>query len=247
MPRPHRFLPGGFVYHVINRANDKARIFRSERDFESFLGLMRRALAEVPVPVCAFSVMPTHWHLVLWPRYDGAVSALVHRLCTLHAVQHRRSARSVGHGHVYQGRFRSFPVEGSRHYYAVVKYVEANALRARLVDRAEAWRWSSLYDRTHESSIVTAGPLELPGDWLEVVNSPFRLDVLEALRGCARTSRPYGSERWVTETAANLGITQTLRPRGRPRLIPSERATRAPVRSTDPDRSPGPDQDITQK
>ena len=217
MPRPRRLLPAGFVYHVLNRANERARIFQSNRDFDRFLELMRETATHVPMRVCAYCVMPTHWHLVLWPTVDGTISSYVHRLATSHSVQYRRRRRTVGHGHVYQGRFRSFPVEGSRHYLSVIRYVEANPLRAGLVDRAEAWPWSSLNERINGPILTQPGPLELPDTWVELVNARLQPDELVMLRACTNVGRPYGSTAWVARTATEHGLEQGLRPRGRPR------------------------------
>jgi putative transposase len=227
VPRPRRLLPAGFVYHIVNRANERSRIFAADNDFERFLDLMRETSERVALRICAFCIMPTHWHLVVWPSFDGAVSAYVHHLCTLHAVQHRHRQGSVGHGHVYQGRFRSFPVEGSRYYFNVLRYVEANPLRAGLVDRAEAWPWSSLHDRAHGSTLVTPGPLALPENWTDIVNAQSGLGELDDLRACARSSRPYGSGQWITETTRAQGLEQTTRPRGRPRREPPPDALKA--------------------
>jgi putative transposase len=222
MPRPRRLCPAGFVYHVLNRANERARIFQSANDFDGFLRLMVETSGHVPMRICAFCVMPTHWHLVLWPFTDGSISSYVHRLSTLHSMQHRRQRRSVGHGHVYQGRFRSFPVEGSRHYLNVIRYVEANPMRAGLTVRAEAWRWSSLHGRMNGSVLVQPGPIGLPDNWVEIVNARPDLDELLLLRSCANAGRPYGSETWAAATANAQGLGQSLRTRGRPtRVAPS--------------------------
>lgn len=217
MPRPRRCLPAGFVYHVLNRANERVRIFKSAKDFDRFVALMRETAVYVPMRVCAYCVMPTHWHLVLWPTVDGAISSYIHRLSTLHSMQHRRVRRSVGHGHVYQGRFKSFPVEGSRHYLNVVRYVEANPLRAGLVTRAEAWLWSSLNDRMNGSALVQPGPLELPASWVDLVNAAPEADELLMLRACVNAGRPLGSPAWIAQTAAEQGIEQCLNTRGRPK------------------------------
>jgi putative transposase len=239
MPRPRRLCPAGFVYHVLNRANDRARIFRSASDFDGFLRLIVETSGHVPMRICAFCVMPTHWHLVLWPSTDGSISSYLHRLSTLHSMQHRRQRRSVGHGHVYQGRFRSFPVEGSRHYLNVIRYVEANPVRAGLAVRAEAWPWSSLHDRMNSSVLVQPGPIGLPDNWVELVNARPDSDELLLLRTCANVGRPYGSATWAAATANAQGLGQSLRTRGRPTRVARppmgfERAAASPVRGKIP-------------
>ena len=77
---------------------------------------------------------------MLWPEKDGELSAFLQRLTNTHTPRWQRAKRKVGYGHVYQGRFKSFPGETDEHFYTVVRYVERNALRANLVERAEAWR-----------------------------------------------------------------------------------------------------------
>jgi len=217
MPRPSRVAPGGMVYHVLNRANDRRTIFHSPTDYETFYDFLLAASKRTPMRVCGYCLMPNHWHLVLWPHADGAVSEYLHWVTTRHAVHCRARENASRHGHVYQGRFKSFPVETGLYYYNVLRYVEANPIRAGLVERAEDWRWSSLYERSHGQRLIAPGPLDLPACWLEIVNARRWRTELEAIQRSARTGRPYGSDPWVDGTAASLSLEHTLRPRGRPR------------------------------
>ncbi len=82
---------------------------------------------------------------MLWPREDGDLGRFMQRLGVTHARRWHEHRRRVGYGHVYQGRYKSFPVERDEHFLTVCRYVERSALRARLVRRAENWRWSSLW------------------------------------------------------------------------------------------------------
>lgn len=217
MPRPPRIMPAGYVYHVLNRACDRQTIFRNPAEYEAFFGLLIRAGARVPMRVCAHNVMPNHWHLLLWPEQDGAVSAYIHWLCTMHALQDRRRRGVTGIGHLYQDRFRSFPVQGERYYYNVVRYIETNAQRAGLVSRAEDWPWSSAADRLAGNRLTVPGPLQLPGNWLGILNSRISPAELSSLRACARSDIPYGTAEWTERTAIEHGLEHRLRPRGRPR------------------------------
>jgi putative transposase len=214
MPRTRRYIFGGTVYHVLNRGNDRARIFPNDSDCRDFLGLMQAAAARVPMRVVGFDVMPTHVHLILWPRDDEAVSAYMRWLSGTHALQYRIKRGSVGRGHVYQGRFRCFPVQTEGYYYTCLKYVEANAMRGGLVKRAELWPWSSLYERLNGGDILSPGPLPLPGNWVDVVNAGLRTPELEGIRKCARGGRPYGTTEWVEEAIARHHLPRTERLRG---------------------------------
>ena len=94
----------------------------------------------------AYCLMPNHFHLTLWPERDDEVSDYMMWLLTAHVRRYHKHYQSSGH--VWQGRFRSFPIQEDDHLLAVLRYTERNALRAGLVQRAEDWPWSSLAPRT---------------------------------------------------------------------------------------------------
>jgi putative transposase len=220
MPRPLRTAPGGFVYHVLNRAHGKRRIFEHDRDYLAFESVLAEMKERVPMRILAWCVMPNHWHLLLWPLKDGDLSSYM-RLVTLTHTQRRHANRaSAGTGQVYQGRFKSFIVQHDAHFLTVSRYVEANALRGHLVRRAEDWRWGSLSrmrrGKSDEAPRIDAWPVPRPGDWLAYVNQPVAPVEIDALRRCAQRGRPYGDEAWVSATATQLGLQSTLRSRGRP-------------------------------
>jgi len=220
VPRPPRTAPGGFVYHVLNRANGKRRIFDHDRDYLAFERVLAEVQDRIPMRILAWCVMPNHWHLVLWPRQDGDLSNYM-RLVTLTHTQRRHAHRgSAGTGHLYQGRFKSFVVQHDAHFFAVSRYAEANALRGNLVRRAEDWRWGSLWrllrGQADQSPAIAEWPVTRPGDWPAYVNHPADTAELNTLRQCARRGRPYGEDAWVASAAEQLGLKCSLQPRGRP-------------------------------
>ncbi len=130
---------------------------------------------------------------------------------------HRHSA---GRGHLYQSRFKSFPVQGDSHFLRVCRYVERNPVRANLVDRAERWRWGSLavrLDKVGElHGKLAPWPTRRPSDWVERVNEPQDERELAALRRSVARGSPFGSSAWTITTAKALGVESSLRPVGRP-------------------------------
>jgi putative transposase len=126
----------------------------------------------------------------------------------------------VGHGPLYQGRFKSYPVQSDEHALTVLRYVERIALGAGLVDRAEQWRWGGLWARRHGDGaikgILSPWPVERPKDWLRRVNTPSNAKELRRLRMSIERGQPYGEEGWVKRTAIALGLEHTIRPQGRP-------------------------------
>jgi putative transposase len=221
MPRRRRVTPGGLIYHVLNRGVGRMRLFASASDFAAFERIIMKALAEVPIRICAFCIMPNHWHFALWPHGDEDLSQFVQRLTTTHAARWRKHQGTVGAGHVYQDRYKSFPVEGDEHFYRVVRYVERNPLRANLVRRAEEWRWSSCWLRQHGTpemqQMLSAWPLPLPTDWVSLVNQAQTEAEVAAIRRCVSRGQPFGTERWGREVSSALGLDSTYRGLGRPR------------------------------
>lgn len=217
MARTARAAAGGVCYHVLNRANDRRTVFHAAADFAQFLTFVAMAGERHAVDVLAYCLMPNHFHLVLRPKDDKALGRWMHWLMTSHVRSHRLRYESVGH--IWQGRFKAFPIQDDDHLFVVLRYVERNALRAGLVARAEDWRWGSLRERisTRGRNLLTDPPCELPTEWPTIVNGPEPDERLQVLRECVRSGRPFGADAWVTETATRLGLESTLRPPGRPR------------------------------
>ena len=182
--------------------------------------------------------MPS-WHVVLWPRGDGDLSEFMRWLTVTHTQRWHARHGTAGTGHLYQGRFKSFPVESRRPRAAeramgsvevgaailsVLRYVERNALRAGLVTRAEGWAWGSLAGRqmavVARRPALTPPPGGLPADWVERANRVENAKELAAIQRCVQRGAPFGQEAWVQQMAEKLGLQSTLRPRGRPRKMP---------------------------
>ena len=221
MGRPHRAAEGGYIYHVLNRANARMTIFEDDADYEAFEKVLVEAVERAQTRLLAYCLMPNHWHLVVWPRKDGELSRFVGWLTLTHTQRWHAHRRSTGAGHVYQGRFKSFPVQEDEHFYAVARYVERNALRARLARRAEAWRWGSLYrwlrGSAEDKALLAAWPMSRKPSWVDHVNAPQTEAELSALRQSIRRGSPFGDESWSDRTARRLSLESTLRPQGRPK------------------------------
>lgn len=220
MPRVARKAPGGLVYHVLNRANGRLRLFKKQQDYIAFEQVLAEAHQRVPIRILAWCLMPNHFHLVLWPKKDGELTAFMRWLTLTHAQRWKHAHAAVGHGHLYQGRFKSFPIQQDRHLLTVLRYVERNAVRPTLVKRAQDWRWGSAFvrlDRSHElRPLLSDWPVARPHNWHEILStSPTDAELAEVKEHIQRSS-PMGREEWVKTTATTLGLQHTLNPRGRP-------------------------------
>jgi putative transposase len=221
MGRPHRAAEGGFVYHVLNRANARMTIFENDGDYEAFEKVLAEAVERTQTRLLAYCLMPNHWHLVVWPRENGELSRFVGWLTLTHTQRWHAHRHSRGSGHVYQGRFKSFPIQEDDHLYTVARYVERNARRAKLTPRAEHWRWGSLYrwlrGNADDRKLLAAWPVPRRPGWAAFVNSAQSEAEITAARRSVARGNPFGDESWSDSAVRRLGLETTLRPHGRPK------------------------------
>ena len=180
----------------------------------------------------AYCFVPNHFHLLLWPREDGDLFNFMRWLAMTHTQRWHAHHRTAGTGHLYQGRYKSSPVQSDEHCLTVCRYVERNALRANLVERTEEWTWGSLAARRAnneaERPTLTSWPIERPRDWTARVNRPFGPTGGGDLRSMPR-GQPFGSESWQADVVARHGLESSLPPRGRPRQQPNNGSSPVPV------------------
>src|SRR5690348_9912964 len=196
MPRPLRQAQGGLIYHALNRANARLAIFDDDGDYAAFERVLAEALTRHDMRLLAYCLMPNHFHLVLWPRGDGDLSRFMRWLTMTHTQRWHAHRHSAGSGHLYQGRFQSFPVRDDGHLLTACRYVERNALRAGLVERAQLWRRGSLWLRfarePPEGPALSPWPTERPSDWTKRVNAALNPAEEEALGRPIRRGQPFG-------------------------------------------------------
>ena len=219
MPRRKRTGTAGYIFHAINRAAGGWQLFDTEDDYNAFLKVLKEGRSVVPIRILSYALMPNHWHLLLWPADDDQLSEYLHWVSLTHATRWHKARGTTGRGALYQGRFKSFPVQADEHFYSLCRYVERNALRAALVSQAEYWRWCSLWQRLQARADVTltAWPLPLPTAWVDLVNRAQTEAELQRVRHSVRHNLPLGSEEWCLETAGKIGLHSITGAHGRRR------------------------------
>lgn len=221
MPRRPRICPAGTCFHVLNRAVARLPLFEKAEDYEAFERVLVEAVAREPLPIFSYIVMPDHWHFVVRPKTDEQLSAFFRWLTHTHTMRWHAHYHTEGTGHLYQGRFKTFPIQRDDHLLTVLRYVEQNALRAELCDKAEDWKYGSLWRNVHgdtdATDILAKWPIPRPSNWKALVNRTQKKSDSDAIRHCIKKGSPYGSDRFVTQSATRLQLEHTLRSRGRPR------------------------------
>jgi REP-associated tyrosine transposase len=195
------------------------RLFEQDGDYAAFERVLAEGYERSPMRILAYCLMPNHWHLVLWPTNEGEVSRFMSWVTLTHTKRWHGYRHTVGTGHVYQGRFKSFVVQEDGHLLTVCRYVERNPVRARLVERAEQWRWSSAGRRPGCARVVplSEGPVARPDEWLRWVNETESDEQVTAIRRSVVKGQPYGTEAWVMRMVAQWSLQATVREPGRPK------------------------------
>ncbi|CAA6827245.1 MAG: Transposase [uncultured Sulfurovum sp.] len=227
MPRIARGETVGGIYHIINRGNMKMQVFDDAEDYEYFLELLEKGTKREKVGIHAYCLMPNHFHLLLVPKEEKSLSRLMQWVMTSHVRYYHKKNKTSGH--IWQGRYKSFMVEypkgisslrsGQSYYLTLIRYIEANASRAKLVKRAEEWSYGSLQERVEKVRTILSEPyIELYDEWVKYVNQPLKEGELDTIRNSVNRQAPLGEEKWQMETATKYGMLSTLRRRGRPSL-----------------------------
>jgi putative transposase len=231
MPRQARQCPGGLVYHVWNRAAGRLRLFKKPQDYAAFERIMIEAHQRHPLGLLEWCLMPNHWHFVVRPKADGEVTAFFRWLTHTHAMRAITHRRVLGMGPLYQGRFKSLPVQEDEHLLILLRYVQRNPVRAGLVEEVRRWphggEWARGGGNADLRALLSDWPVRRPGDWVAWVNQPQTASEVDAVREHVRRSRPYGTDAWMRRTAAQLGLTWTLHQRGgyRRKVAPTQEET----------------------
>jgi putative transposase len=217
MPRTSRRLAGGLIYHLINRGNDKKVVFHKRLDYEAFLDLMAMAKERCPLKLFAYCLMPNHFHFVASPGDGDTLSSWMQWLMTTHVRRYNRHYERSGH--LWQGRFKSFPVQDDDHLLVLMRYVEGNPVRSGLVLTASDWKWSSHGENTGALSrhLTDEAPRVLPENWTRYVDTPWTSKTLEDVRQCVNRQAPFGANGWRTEISRKFNLESTIRPKGRPK------------------------------
>jgi len=223
MPRPPRKIEGDIVYHVLNRANAKMQIFEKEKDYLAFEEILNEAKEKYPMRILAYCLMPNHWHFILYPKNSNDLSLFMRWVTLTHTQRWLIHRKMVGYGHLYQGRYKSFPIQKDNHFIYACRYVERNAQRAKLVRVAEDWRWGSAWIRKHgnqkQKQILSEWPVSMTKDYDIYLNQDEDKIVIENMRNSVNKGKPFGLKNWTEEMCQKFKLKSTLNPRGRPRNI----------------------------
>ena len=196
MPRIARLIAPGIPHHVTQRGNRRMETFFCDQDYQDYLDLMTEWCAKCHVTVWAYCLMPNHIHLIAVPESEDGLRRAI-------GEAHRRYSLMINRrqgwtGHLWQGRFASFPMD-EKYLLAAAKYIETNPVRAHLVPDPYAWNWSSA--KAHaagmDDMLVKVAPLlERVGAWQPFLSEADQVDA-SMIRRHERTGRALGGDEFL--------------------------------------------------
>lgn len=211
MARIARVIAAGIPHHVTQRGNRRMATFFREQDYRDYLTLMAQWCRTCGVEMWAYCLMPNHVHLIAVPNSEDSLRRGI-------GEAHRRYSRMINfregwRGHLWQGRFSSFPMN-EVYLLVATRYIEMNPVRAALVPDAESWPWSSVHAHIAgvDDELVRVNPLlEIVGNWKEFLGGTSKEEEVKKIRRHERTGRPLGGENFIKRLESLLG--RCLRPR----------------------------------
>lgn len=216
MPRIPRGALAGQVLHILNRGNGRAAVFHQPSDYSAFVDLLAEAKRRWAMDLYAFAIMPNHFHLVGRPRDNLTLAGFMQWWLTAHVRRHHSVYQTTGH--LWQGRFKSFPVEEDEHLLTVLRYTLLNPVRARIAIGPSDWPWTSLA----HPGLIDPWPVSPPRDLASWLRDGISQAELIRVRASLVRRAPFGTDGWQQKTAAAAGLESTLRPRGRPQRASAE-------------------------
>ncbi|MGB8957557.1 MAG: transposase [Candidatus Aminicenantales bacterium] len=181
MPRTARELLDDGYFHIYNRGNDRQGVFHSRLDYLVFIGLMREAKSRFPLSLLGFCLMPNHFHFIIHAKCADNIRAFVHWTMTCYTRHYQTSYETSGH--LWQGRFKSLPIDREEYLIIAFRYVEGNPKRAGLVDSNREWEWTSLASHCARdyAGLTDPPPFYLADGWPELVDAPLTEKEFEAI------------------------------------------------------------------
>ncbi len=203
--RQARLVAGGMPHHVIQRGNRRQKVFFEKKDREFYLQLLEEKTKKYKVEVWAYCLMDNHVHLIVAPREEKALAQAI-------GETHKEYTRMINfrerwRGYLWEGRFKSFIVD-EKYLYAAIRYVERNPVRARIVNKAEEYEWSSARNHVHKKRGSLLSDFYLLGEienWAEYLRESEREEDLKLFRRHGESGRPLGDPGRLMRLAVKYG------------------------------------------
>lgn len=219
MPRIGRVVAVGYPHHVIQKGNNRERVFFKQDDRRLYLSLLKKYSVKWASPVMAYCLMTNHVHLLTKPGSEESLFKMMQGLTLCYTQYINRTYGRTGR--LWGSRYHSCIVDHEKYMWAVARYIEQNPVRAGLVEKAEDYHYSSALAHVKGSEDAVLGDdlfaNDSRRDYVLLLRSDISKKEIERLRYATKTGRPFGNEGFVVEMENKLGRKLLQLPKGRPR------------------------------
>ena len=219
MPRIARAVAIGFPHHVIQRGNNREKIFFAVQTRGKYLAWLEEYARKCEVRILAYCLMTNHVHLLLKPDKTESLAKMMQgiNLCYTQYIN-KRYKRT---GRLFEGRYHSCIVDEENYLWSVARYIEQNPLRAKMVSQPEDYPYSS--GRAHISGAkdeVLNEALfsdEERAEYVKFIKAPVPEEEINKIRFTVKRGKPLGDNKFIKEMARRLKKDFEMKAPGRPR------------------------------
>jgi putative transposase len=219
MPRIARIVGAGYPHHIIERGNNRERVFRGSRDYEEYLSFLLKYSGEKEATVLAYCLMPNHVHLLVRPSDEEGLAKMMQAVTLCYSKYF--NGENGRTGRLWECRYYSTVIDGDSYLWTVSRYIENNPVRAGMVKRPEDYPYSSA--RAHilgrENPLLREPLFDKSGlnEYRKFIRSEQEKKVIEEIRKQTRSGKPLGGAEFLLTLSERLGCSLSFRPKGRPR------------------------------
>jgi len=219
MARVARVVAIGYPHHITQRGNNQQQVFLDDADRNKYLKFIAEYSTRFKLRLLAYCLMPNHVHFIAIPEREDSLARTFN--CAHMRYSQYFNKKAGTSGHLWQGRFYSCILD-QPHLEAAVRYIENNPIRAKMVKKAWAWRWSSAsYHAGEGKGLIPLGDIsgfiDISQDlWKDFLETQDDERVVEELKRHNKTGLPLGTEEFIRELENKVGRPLKAVPRGRP-------------------------------
>jgi putative transposase len=219
MPRIARIVGAGYPHHVIERGNNRERVFRDSKDYDKYLSFLSKYSKEKEVAVLAYCLMPNHIHLLVRPPGDEVLAKMMQGIALCYSKYFNGANGRTGR--LWECRYHSTVIDEDSYLWTVSKYIEKNPVRAGIVKRPEDYPYSSAKghifgtkDPLLKEPLLDKSELS---EYRKFLRSEDDKKIIEEIRKQTRSGKPLGDGGFLKILSERLGCNLCFRPKGRPR------------------------------
>jgi putative transposase len=219
MPRIARIVGAGYPHHIIERGNNRERVFIDSSDYEKYLFFLSKYSEEKEAPVLAYCLMPNHIHLLVRPSKEEALAKMMQAITLCYSKYF--NGENGRTGRLWECRYYSTVIDGDNYLWTVSKYIENNPLRAGMVKRPEDYPYSSAWAHIVGRKDPLLGEPLFDKSQLDEYRRFIRSDedkkITEEIRKQTRLGKPLGDTEFIETLSESMGCSLSFKPKGRPR------------------------------